>query len=110
MSTLLRFLYYLLPANPMVVRIVQSGSRTTRHFWGRFGYLTLLMVLVLYGLSAGGGFGTERSLGELAKAGSAVFAVVSYGQVILICLLAPLFFAGAIAAEQSGRTYNILLT
>jgi ABC-type transport system involved in multi-copper enzyme maturation permease subunit len=39
-----------------------------------------------------------------------VFAIVGYGQVILICLLSPLFMAGTIASEQSGRTYDILLT
>ncbi|MFW5683107.1 MAG: ABC transporter permease, partial [Phycisphaeraceae bacterium] len=44
------------------------------------------------------------------KAGVGVFAFIAYGQVVLVCLIAPLFMARAIAAEQSGRTYNILLT
>jgi len=32
------------------------------------------------------------------------------GQVVLVCLIAPIFMAGAIASEQSVKTYAILLT
>ncbi len=110
MQALYRWLWYLVPGNPMVVRIVQGGSRRLRHFWVRTGYLGVLSAVVVIGLLFGGGVGGEISLNELAKAGSTVFIMVSWGQVILICLLAPLFMAGAIAQERSGETYNILLT
>ncbi len=98
------------PGNPMAVRIVQGGSRRLRDLWLRMAYLGALVVLVLIGLLAGGGMGQDKSLADLAKAGTYVFAFIAYGQVILVCLLAPLFMAGAIGAEQAGKTYDILLT
>jgi ABC-type transport system involved in multi-copper enzyme maturation permease subunit len=75
----------------------------------RIGYLGALIVLVVMGLLTGSGM-AEASMTDLAKSGTAVFERVAYGQVILICLLAPLFMAGAIHAERSGQTYEILLS
>ncbi|MEX0774988.1 MAG: ABC transporter permease subunit [Phycisphaeraceae bacterium] len=109
MLTLYRWLWYLLPANPVFQRIIQGGSRRWRHFWVRTGYLGALVVLIVFGLLLGGGM-AQASITQLAKAGTNLFAIVSYGQVILVCLLAPLFMAGAISQEQSGETYDILLT
>ncbi len=94
----------------MVVRIVQGGSTRMRDLWIRMGYLGALIGLVLIGLLTGSGLGAEVSLTDLAKSGTWVFAIISYGQVLLVCLLAPLFMASAIAQEQSGKTYDILLT
>ena len=95
----------------MVVRIVQGGSRQNRHLWVRLGYLGALILLMLIGLmSAGSVMGGEVSLTSLAKSGTWVFAIISYGQVVLVCLLSPLFMAGAIGEERAGQTYNILLT
>ena len=94
----------------MVVRVVQGGSRRTRHLFVRIGYLGALIALVVLGLLTGGGMTPEASLTQLAKAGTNIFERVAYGQVILICLLSPLFMAGALAAERSARTYDILLT
>ncbi len=94
----------------MVVRIVEGGSRRPRHLWVRMGYLGALVSLVLVGLLSGGGMGGEVSLTDLAKSGTWVFAIIAYGQVILVCLLAPLFMAGAIDAERAGETFDILLT
>lgn len=111
MPMVLRWLWYLLPGNPLIVRIVQNGSRRSRHLWVRMIYLGLLIGLMLSTLLMGGGASnTSVSLTDLAKAGTNVFLLVAYGQVILICLLAPLFMAAAIAAEQSGKTMDILLT
>jgi len=105
------WLWRLLPGNPMVVRIVQGGSNRPRHLWVRMGHLGALILLVLIGLlRPGGGMGGELSLTGLAKRGTEVFAIISYGQVVLVCLLAPLFMAGAIGQERAGQTYNILLT
>ena len=110
MRNLLRWWWDLLPGNPMVVRTVQGGSRRMRHLWVRMGYLGLLTGLVVLGLLFGGGLGGSASMAELAQAGTRLFGLVAYGQVILVCLLAPLFMAAAIRAEQTGQTYNILLT
>jgi len=110
MQLVYQWFWRLGPGNPMAVRIVQGSSRRLRDLWLRMGYLGALVVLVLIGLLAGGGMGQDKSLSDLAKAGTFVFGFIAYGQVILVCLLAPLFMAGAIGAEQAGKTYDILLT
>lgn len=110
MAGFYHWLWRLAPANPIVVRIVQGGSRRIRHLWIRMAYLGLLVLLVLTPMLFGGVLTGQQTLTDLAKIGSSVFQLVSYGQVIFICLLAPLFMAGAIAAEQSGKTYSILMT
>lgn len=95
----------------MVVRIVEGGSRRRQHMLVRMAYLGLLVGLVVLGLLSGGGLLAERvSLNALARGGAQLFRWIAYGQVIGVCLLSPLFMAGAIASEQSGKTYNILLT
>jgi len=94
----------------MVVRIVEGGSRRTQHMLVRMTYLGLLVGLVILGLLTRGGLAENPTLGELAIAGSQIFRLIAYGQVRGVWLLAPLFMAGAIASEQSGKTYNILLT
>ena len=100
----------MLPANPIVVRTVQGASRRTRHLWVRMLYLGGLIALVSFGLLTKVGMSSHIGLANLAKASTAIFAFVSYAQVAMICLLAPLFMAGAIAQEQAGKTYDILLT
>jgi ABC-type transport system involved in multi-copper enzyme maturation permease subunit len=110
MQAFYHWFWRLIPGNPQVVRIVQGGSRRTQHALVRMGYLGALIALVTIGMLSAGGLGGAVDLNDLAKAGSQVFRVISYGQVVLVCLLAPIFMAGAIASEQSGKTYNILLT
>ena len=109
MQALYSWLWRLVPGNPQVVRIVQGASRRNQHAVVRLSYLLILMGIVFIGL-VGGGLGGAGDLGELAQAGAQIFRVVANGQVILVCLIAPIFMAGAIASEQSGKTYNILLT
>lgn len=109
MSMIFRCLWRLLPANPVVVQIIQGGSRRQHHHWVRTGYLGVLVGLVVMGLMAGGGMRDQVGLTELAKAGASVFSIVSDGQVILICLLAPLFMSGSIAQGRVGPTLDILL-
>ena len=110
MQAVVGWLWRLLPGNPMVIRIVSGGSRRLRHLWVRMGYLGALLLLLFFGLLFGGGMATDVSLTDLAKAGAGVFAFIAYAQVVLVCLIAPLFMAGAIQSEQSGETMDILLT
>ncbi|MFA9477894.1 ABC transporter permease [Phycisphaerales bacterium AB-hyl4] len=110
MHAIYRWVWTLGPGNPMIARIVQGGSRRAQHLWVRMGYLGALIALVLVGLLSGGGMQPQVSLTDLAKSGTWVFGIVAYGQVILVCLLAPLFMAGAIGREQQGQTFDILLT
>lgn len=109
MQLLASWFWRLLPGNPMVIRIVSGGSRRLRHLWVRMGYLGVLVVMVALGLLTGG-LSQDMNLSDLAKSGAWLFAITAYGQVILVCLLAPLFMAGAIQSEQSGETMDILLT
>ncbi|MFN3168092.1 MAG: hypothetical protein ACE37H_13610 [Phycisphaeraceae bacterium] len=110
MQSLYLWLWRIVPGNPQVVRIVQGASRRNQHALARISYLLILIAIVFIGLIAGGGLTGSGDLSDLAKAGAQVFRVVAMGQVVLVCLLAPIFMAGAIASEQSGKTYAILLT
>lgn len=109
MPVLLRWFLDLLPLNPIAVRLVQSGSRRARHLYIRSGYLAVLILVLLWSLVArlGGG---ELDYRELAINAAASFTFIAYLQLALICVLTPVFMAGAIAQEASPRTWEVLLT
>ncbi len=97
----------LLLANPIVVRVVSIGSKRLPHLWTRAIYLVLLFLVVLVmslGSTSGG------SLSERAKSATRVFEWVSILQLAMMCLLAPVFTAGAISQEKDAETFNVLLT
>ena len=98
----------MLPANPIVIRVVQMASKRPAHLWVRAGYLLALLFVMLAAQvaqpTAGG------SLGAMAKASSRVFEYISILQLVMICLLAPVFTAGAISQEKDAETFNVLLT
>ncbi len=96
----------LAPLNPILLRVVTAGGRRLRHAFTRWGYLGLLIFVLLIALVTSGG---NTSLSDLAKAASRVFASISFAQLGMICLLAPVFCAAAITQERDSRTYNILL-
>jgi ABC-type transport system involved in multi-copper enzyme maturation permease subunit len=108
MPPFLRWLARLGPTNPIAVRLVQNGSRRPRHLYIRSGYLAVLILALLWMLlpSSGGAL----SYRALAQAGASAFEYVAYLQIGLICVLAPVFMAGAIAQEASPRTWEVLLT
>ena len=95
----------LLLTNPICVRLIQGGSTRSRHLYLRSGYLAILIASLLLAL-----IGPAASLRELAQRGASAFTIVAFGQVLLICLLTPVFMAGAIAQEANPRTWDILLT
>lgn len=108
MPVFLRWLLNLVVTNPIVVRLVQGGSRRLRHLYIRAGYLAVLIVVLLaLLLQVKGG---TTSFRVLAAAGASAFEYVAYLQIALICILAPVFMAGAIAQESNPRTWDILLT
>ena len=108
MPIVVRWFLNLLPTTPMVVRLVQGGSRRTRHLIIRASYLgVLIVVLLAMLLPSQAGVQNYR---DLAAAGAHAFEIVAYLQLILICILSPVFMAGAIAQESSPRTWEILLT
>lgn len=108
MPVLLRWMLTLLPLNPIVVRLVQNGSRRTRHMYIRSGYLAVLIIVLLALLLQSQGGSTNFR--QLAANGARSFEIVAYLQIGLICILAPVFMAGAIAQESNPRTWDVLLT
>lgn len=109
MRAYLSELWHLGPGNPLAVRVVATGGRLASHLWIRIGYLGVLAGLTVIMLIANAGFGTLAAQ-ELAKTSDNLLKWIAYCQVVLICLVTPLFMAGAIASEQAGKTWNILLT
>lgn len=108
MPVFLRWILNLAPLNPIAVRLVQNGSRRSRHLYIRSIYLGVLILVLLWLLitKAPG----SKSFSALAKSGASSFTLVAYLQIGLICILAPVFMAGAIAQEASPRTWEVLLT
>ncbi len=109
MPVFLRWLLRLGPANPIAVRLVQNASRRTKHLYVRSAYLAVLILVLLWAMLANSP-GTNVSYRELASAGATSFALIAYLQVGLICVIAPVFMAGAIAQEANPKTWDIILT
>lgn len=110
MPVVLRWLLRLGPTNPIAVRLVQGGSRRTRHLYIRSAYLGVLIVVLLYYLLVRSSGMAGLSYSEMSRAAASAFTVIAYMQIALICLLAPVFMAGAIAQEADPKTWDILLT
>lgn len=110
MPVFLRYLLSIGPTNPIAVRLVQNGSRRNKHLYVRAAYLGVLIIVLLWALLLRGGSGSAMSYRALAAAGAFSFNAIAYLQIGLICILAPVFMASAIAQESSPRTWEVLLT
>src|SRR4029453_13041411 len=93
------YLWRLIPANPILLRVVESGGKKKRDLAIRCAYLGLLVFFVIFALF------TERqmdtsSLTDLSNASRQIFRSMSYLQLALVALLAPIFTAGAITQEK----------
>ncbi len=108
MPALVNWLLRLLPTNPICMRLVQGGSCRLRHMYLRSGYLAVMVFILVFAMLAN--VQGTVSVRELAAGAANTFILISYLQVGLICLLTPLFMAGAIAQEANPRTWDILLT
>ena len=100
------YAWRLIPANPILVRVVQTKSKRRFDLFVRCGYLGLLVGIVIFSIMAGQGAG---NLDDLAKNSAQLFQTLSYCQLALVCFLAPIFTAGAITQEKDSQTYDILL-
>ncbi|MDO8630290.1 MAG: ABC transporter permease subunit, partial [Phycisphaerales bacterium] len=103
------WVWHLLPANPILVRVVHGASRRRRHLWLRFAYLGIITAVVLW-LQLASATEKNASLTELAKGASQTFQYAATTQLLLMCFLAPVFTASAITQERDAQTYNILLS
>lgn len=100
----------LVPANPILVRVVQAGGRRTRHLWIRVIYLAVLAVAAIFGVLFTQSGSSQGSLAEFAKNAAYVFKQLSLIQLAMVSILAPVFAASAITQEKDSQTYNILLS
>src|SRR5438477_9783943 len=103
------YLWRLLPANPILLRVVESGGKRKRDLFIRCGYLGLLITLVIFSLITSSNQISGMSLSALASESGQIFQKMSYLQLALVALLAPIFTAGAITQEKDSQTYDILL-
>src|SRR3954469_15514259 len=103
------YFWRLIPANPILLRVVETGGKRKRDLFIRCGYLGLLVCFVVILLLSGGGSFGEGKLDQLAQTSGQIFQKMSYLQLALVSLLAPIFTAGAITQEKDSQTYDILL-
>src|ERR1041385_8558092 len=104
------YLWRLIPANPILVRVVQAGGKRKRDLLIRCAYLGILLFLVIFLLLQSAGNLASASLSDLSKQSSEIFSQMSFLQLALVALLAPIFTAGAITQEKDSQTYDILLS
>ncbi len=104
------YFWRLLPANPILLRVVETGGRKRRDLFIRCGYLALLIVVVILILLSSGNRTGALSLSDLTVTSKKTFHMMSYLQLTLVALLAPIFTAGAITQEKDSQTYDILLS
>src|SRR5262245_20498810 len=104
------YLWRLLPANPILLRVVETGGKRKRAMFIRCGYLGLLIVMVIFLLVTSANSIAGMSLADIARQSGQIFRGMSYLQLGLVALLAPIFTAGAITQEKDSQTYDILLT
>src|SRR5258708_39483937 len=91
------YLWRLIPANPILLRVVETGGKRKRDLFIRCGYLGLLVLVVLFALVNSSTSVTGTNLSDLTKTSSKIFSQMSYLQLSLGALLAPIFTAGAIS-------------
>jgi len=101
--------YRLIPANPILLRVVENGGKRRRDLFIRCGYLGLLIVVVIFSIYSNNA-SDSTNLAQLAKTSASVFKDLSFWQLGLVALLAPVFTAGAITQERDSQTYDILLS
>ena len=107
MRGVLGYFWRLVPANPILLRVVGIGGKRKKDLAVRCAYLGLLIAVVLVTLlsaDVGGG-----DLDKLTATSTDLFVGMSYLQLALVALLAPIFTAGAITQEKDSQTYDILL-
>ena len=107
-----RVLYWFLRfsiLNPLCIRIVGAASRRRRDVYIRSGYVAILAAVLLIGLLSMTSSG-RFSLRDLAAGSAGVFTFLAVIQLLLICVLTPVFMAGAISKEANPRTWDILLS
>jgi len=105
-----QYLWRLVPGNPILLRVIAAAGKRRRDLFIRCAYLGLLVFLVVVMLLESAGSLAGADLTELTKRSGRIFYWMSYLQLALVALLAPVFTAGAITQEKDSQTYDILLS
>ncbi|HEV7302397.1 MAG TPA: ABC transporter permease subunit [Tepidisphaeraceae bacterium] len=98
------YLWRLIPANPILLRVIEAGGKRRRDLFIRCIYLGLLILVVVFSLNT-----QATQLDQLTSISRQLFERMSYLQLALVALLSPIFTAGAITQEKDSQTYDILL-
>lgn len=93
-----------LTLNPLFLRVLHTAGKRRRDLLIRCVYLGLLISIVFIYLPNVG-----TSLDQLAGASTRLFVYMSYIQLGLIAICAPIFTAAAISQERDAQTYDVLL-
>ncbi len=103
------YFWRLLPANPILLRVVSIAGKRKRDLLTRCVYLGLLIGVVIFAIVTTDSAGAGASLDQLTATSERIFMQMAYLQLALVALLAPVFTAGAITQEKDSQTYDILL-
>lgn len=99
----------------IMVKELRSRMRGRRAFIVLTVYLAIL-ALIAYGVyvvivpsaRAQGGFGAP--VNASAMVGQAIFILLSFFQLLLVCFIAPAFTAGAVSLEREKQTLDLLVS
>ena len=93
----------------MLGRELSSAPRRPKYFFTRSLYVLALFTLMASAWQLLAGTQTVRNLGDLARFGAAVFAILSALQLAVLVFLAAMGAASAVALEKDRRTLELLL-
>ncbi|HVX13634.1 MAG TPA: hypothetical protein VHC22_20795 [Pirellulales bacterium] len=94
---------------PVFTREVVTSPRRARMYIARSAYVLALLVLLTTAWQVLAGTQEVRNLGDLARFGATVFAILAPLQLAVTTFFAALSAASAVAAEKDRQTLTLLL-
>ncbi|HET6883996.1 MAG TPA: hypothetical protein VFI31_27835 [Pirellulales bacterium] len=94
---------------PVFTREVVTAPRRARLYVARAAYVLALLVLLTTAWQVLAGTQEVRNLGDLARFGATVFAILAPLQLAVTMFFAALSAASAVAAEKDRQTLTLLL-
>jgi ABC-type transport system involved in multi-copper enzyme maturation permease subunit len=94
---------------PVFTREVVTAPRRARLYIARAAYVLALLVLLTTAWQVLAGTQEVRNLGDLARFGATVFAILAPLQLAVTMFFAALSAASAVAAEKDRQTLTLLL-
>jgi ABC-type transport system involved in multi-copper enzyme maturation permease subunit len=94
---------------PVFTRELVTAPRRARLYVARAAYVSALLVLLTTAWQVLAGTQEVRNLGDLARFGATVFAILAPLQLAVVTFFAALAAASAVAAEKDRQTLTLLL-